>query len=153
MLILKSFYDRVYLCKPLQSHASNSEKYLVCMGFKDSKQIPAQINQLDSLLDRMTRSTDEPLDIFTEYQFDPAFLNIWIKSNTTIANRQFIEINDIISFVQRQNFRGEEYEERHAMQIEATKYWAATFMPTPTDFPTARQKVTQLTTQLVAKHK
>ncbi len=49
--------------------------------------------------------------------------------NIEIANRQFVGINEMVDFVLKQNYRGEEYDKRRKNQIEATKYWLNTFFP------------------------
>ena len=60
--------------------------------------------------------------MFPEYNIPHNFSTSITKLNTTIANNQFIRINEMVDFVNKQNYRGEVYQERREMQIDASKY-------------------------------
>lgn len=146
ILILKSFYEQVFVCKPLMSRASNSEKYIVCLRFKDDKGNAKKISSIETILEKMTTSNSaQALDMFTDYQFEPEFYSTLIGLNTKLSNRQFEEINNIISFVKRQNFRGEEYTQKRGEQIKATEYWASLYLPSTSDFSKRKEMIEKMT--------
>ena len=120
-------FDSVNICKPLTSHKSSSEKYLVCIGFKD--EVKTKMNKiLEEIIIGFETQTKKFLnDIFPEFKLSNNFRSSLINSNIDIANRQFQAMNEIITFIEEQNYRGDEYTKRRAMQISATKYWSSVF--------------------------
>ncbi len=146
ILLLKSFYEKVFVCKPLMSRASNSEKYIICLGFKDDKGNAKRISAVETILEKMIASNKvHALDVFTDYQFEPEFHSTLIGLNTKLSNRQFEEINNIISFVKKQNFRGEEYTQKRGEQIKATEYWSSLFLPSTSEFNKRKEEIEKLT--------
>jgi len=152
--ILCSFYDDLYIVKPLMSRASNSEKYIVCMGFKDNKDNNKKIETLEDIIEDMN---DKPkknlLDLFPEYEIDNAFKTMLISINTSIANKQFININLMKSFVDKQNYRGDEYQQRRQEQINATKYWLDLYFPESNEYKNRTSKIKKLCEEIEDEHK
>ncbi|AYV78767.1 MAG: FtsJ-like methyltransferase [Edafosvirus sp.] len=137
MYILNSFYDKVYMVKPLMSRASNSEKYAICLNYKfgeKDKTKNQMIEKLEEILNKAHENKDLKLiDIFPDFNIPPDYLTHLIYLNTTIANKQLIAINEIVSFIQAQNYYGDTYQQRRNMQIDASKYWVSSFYPEKTD--------------------
>merc|ERR1711871_1235792 len=57
--ILSSFYQETYIWKPLFSRESNSEKYIVCKGFKydqkkDKASLEEKISKLENILEKLS---------------------------------------------------------------------------------------------------
>lgn len=134
--ILQQLYDKVYFIKPLMSRASNSEKYAVCIGFKydvDSGSGKQIAKKLDDLLNGMHKSVankdNKIVDIFTEYQLSTELIESMTHLNRTISNHQLKSINEIVSFVKKEIYSGDEYVERREQQIEGSKYWINLFFP------------------------
>lgn len=125
--LFSTIFNSVNICKPLTSHKSSSEKYLVCIGFKD--EIKNKMNKvLEEIIIGLETQTKKFLNnLFPEFTFPNNFRSSLINSNIDIANRQFQGINEIITFIEEQNYRGDEYTKRRAMQIAATKYWSSVF--------------------------
>lgn len=139
LCILKSFYDDLLIVKPLTSRKSNSEKYVVCMKYKGYNK--DKIRMLEDLLDELN-TVDENKhinDIFPSYKIPRELQMTMIACNTHISNRQFQSINEIISFVNKQNYRGDEYIKRRKMQIDATAFWTTNFYPELKDFSQAKK--------------
>jgi len=137
--VLKSFYKEVYVVKPLTSRKSNSEKYLVCINYNNSSS--NKISVLEELLIQINKSSQNINNIFPKYILEEEFKHSMISLNTHISNRQFQSINEIISFINKQNYRGDEYQNRRKMQIEATKYWVNNFYPDVKDFDKAKKNL------------
>ncbi len=130
--ILSEFYDEVELCKPYTSRPSNSEKYIICMGFKYNDSDKFYKNAIEKLEDILkeshSRQKDKLVDIFPDYKPSKEFLENVITTNILIENMNFKAINDMISFEAAQNFYGDVYQLRRQIQIEAAKYWNNKFI-------------------------
>lgn len=125
--ILKSFYKEMMAVKPLTSRGSNSEKYIVCMNFIDSKDNKKNIEKLELILNEMNKNSENLVDIFPKYNLTDKFKAIMISLNIDIANKQFIDINEMVDFIKKQNYRGDEYQKRRSMQIDASIFWLSKF--------------------------
>ena len=90
------------------------------------------------------------IDFFPQFTLPNDFTEVLVKMNLTIANRQMISINEILAFINGQNYYGEIYKERHEQQIEANKYWINRFYPN--DFKN-KKEVEEQTLQTVEYNK
>ncbi|ARF09636.1 FtsJ-like methyltransferase [Indivirus ILV1] len=152
--MLKNFYKDVYLVKPLMSRASNSEKYAVCMNFTDPKDKKTKIEKINNLIETMNKHKNLNLvNVFPEFEFDDSFKSALIKINIEIANKQFKTINEMITFIEKQNYRGEEYTQRREKQINASKYWIDNFFPEVKEFKSKRNSIKKSTVEIVDNNK
>ena len=115
LCLLSDVFDHVYLVKPLTVTHASSEKYVICINLKTNTNI---LNNIKSNL----------LDIFPTFEIEPDIMSFFIKLNTTFSNKQFQKINQMIGFIHRQNFRGEEYQERKKIQISSSEIWIGSFL-------------------------
>jgi len=131
LYIVTSFYEESYISKPYTSRPSNSEKYLVCKGFKydqSSKDLQNKIAKLEEVLEEF--NTEQHVnDIFTSFDLPEEFLNLFKTISTSIANGQQIEINKMIDYINGNNYYGTKYHKYREDQINATQYWKDTFYP------------------------
>jgi len=142
--ILKSFYKNVYIVKPLTSRQSNSEKYLICMNF--SGENSSKIKMLNTILIQTFKNNKLNLvDIFPDFNTSEQFDQIITKSNTIIANRQFMSINQIVKFIKSKNYRGETYQNKRNEQIDATKFWIDRFYIDSKSFTKHKKSVEEQT--------
>mgnify|MGYP003387065854 CR=1 FL=1 len=148
--ILNSFYKNVYIIKPLMSRASNSEKYIVCLKFINHKDHNKRISKLDNILAAMNNNKSNLVNIFPDFKITNEFKSHLIRANVDIENKQFVDINRMITFINKQNFRGEEYVQRRQMQIDATKYWLDTFFPDGKDFDNKKNNIVNQTNDLIS---
>jgi len=147
--ILMSFYSEVYLVKPLMSRTSNSEKYAVCLKFKDMKDKNKRIDKLDNILEQMNNTDLHIVNLFPKYTIDKNIKSILININLEISNKQFVAINSIVDFIAKQNYRGDEYTKRRQLQIDASKFWLSLFFPDTKDLNDTRNKVINMINQIV----
>lgn len=130
--ILSHMYETVYFVKPLTSRQSNSEKYAVCMNFKyddKTKNFKDIIKKMDDMLKTIHKNKHEKIvDIFPEYVLPKDLTDTMINTNILVANSQYQNINEIIDFINKNVFYGDEYHSRRELQIEGTKYWIKTFL-------------------------
>jgi len=125
---LTCFYEKVYITKPLTSKNISSEKYIVCLNFK--KVSNSDIDKIGSVIDELNKVSKHKnlVDIFPKYNIDTIFKNTMISLNVKISNKQFINDNEIITFINSQNYRGYEYDNKRQLQINATEYWVKQFL-------------------------
>jgi hypothetical protein len=148
--ILTHFYDNVYICKPLTSRLSVAERYIVCISYKDQKDAGKKIAVLEEVLDAAIKSRDKHMRfIFKNYTENGAFRSTLTYANLQISNRQFMRVNEIVDFVEKQNFRGDVYQLRREQQIAATKYWVDKFYPTPSEFDKKKKDIYNQTLALI----
>jgi 23S rRNA U2552 (ribose-2'-O)-methylase RlmE/FtsJ len=128
--LLSSFYEETYIHKPFFSRASNSEKYIICKGFKydQNKELDQKIKPLEDILERMN-SKNFVFDIFPDMNLPLEYLDKFKFINIKIANPQQIMINEIIKYIKENNYFGDKYHMFREKQIEATKWWTASFYP------------------------
>lgn len=146
--MLSDLYERVFFIKPYTSRASNSEKYIVCTNFKYSETDKAYkeiIKTLDKLMGESHKKKEMKIvDLFTNYKLSKEFTDRLIQINIEIANRQLKSINEIVKFINDQNFYGDTYQERRLAQIEASKFWINTFLPEKKDLEKNRDKFKEI---------
>jgi len=131
--LLGSFYEKVYIYKPFMSRKSNSEKYLVCIGYKyktDTKEKMERIKILENILTLIRKNKGDYLyDFFTDFKLPRNFTSTLTKINTDVSNKQLISINSISDFINKQNYYGDVYQESRKQQIEAARFWTGKFLP------------------------
>ena len=138
--ILKSFYESVYIVKPLMSRLSDDDKYIVCLGFKDSD---AKMKKLENIVDSIKKNMNL-IDFFPKYDFDDNFKVKTITFNREVSIKQFVTNNKIIDFINKQNFRGDDYNSYRNQQIEASKYWLNLFYPDIKEFASKKKEIENL---------
>ena len=131
--LLSSFYEESYLYKPFFSRSSNSEKYIICKGFKydqkkDEALLDKKIKPLESILESMN-SMKFVFDIFPDMELPLSYLDKFKFYNIKIANPQQIMINEIVIYIKENNYFGDKYHMFREKQIEATKWWTSSFYP------------------------
>lgn len=131
--ILKSLYNEVYICKPLTSRPSNSEKYIVCKDFKlnDKEKTPIITKLIDVLeqMNKINQSNNFVSDIFSDYIISDELKKQITEMNTNLSNTQYMAINKIIIYKNGNNYFGKEYHNFKDEQINANKWWIDTFYP------------------------
>ena len=129
LLLLNTYYDEVIIYKPFTSRSSNSEKYAICKKFKgiDNK----ELNKLETLLENINKNEMKDnyiTDIFLDYNLSDDIINLNRKLSIDISNKQYLSINNTISFLINGIFFGDEYSKFHDKQIVASEFWINTFL-------------------------
>ena len=139
IIILKHFYNDVHIVKPLTSRDSNSERYLVCQGFKfEEKQITDILTKLMEVLGKAHDLSENKqifiCDIFPDISIPKdLFVNL-LSTNIDISNTQFKVINKIIEYLEGTNFHGEMYSRYRERQITLSQLWNQSFMYKDKDY-------------------
>lgn len=129
LYILASFFKEMYIYKPFFSRNSNSERYIICKGFKynfKSKDVSSKVDILEKILSKM-ESNLFVNDIFPNMTLPKDFINKIKFININIANNQQIMINKIITYIKGNNYFGEAYHDYKDKSIEASKWWVSMF--------------------------
>lgn len=132
--ILKELYMDLYFIKPFMSRQSNSEKYAVCIGFKydekdkEYKPLSKKLTDLLKTLHTNTNEKEKINEIFPGYDIPKSLITSMIQLNTSISNPQLKSIGEIIAFVDKEIYSGDEYHTKRNEQIEGTEYWNSLFL-------------------------
>lgn len=146
--ILHSFYDNIFIMKPLTSRISNSEKYIICNKFKyndNDKEYKNKIYKIDKLIDIIHNNQNiNIIDIFSNF-YIPSVLHNDIKfSNLNLSKLQYKNINEIITYIDENNFYGDKYQMKRHEQILANTYWINHYFPNKNKFIDAKKFLSNL---------
>ena len=126
--LLKSLYKEVYITKPFTSRISNSEKYVVCRNLIN-KVSSTDIKKLEEMINLINKNDNyNMIKIFTDYDIDDKSLQLYRKINIELYNKQYVGMNNILTFVNLDNYNGVEYHNYLDKQIAASIYWNNTFL-------------------------
>jgi hypothetical protein len=126
--ILSRYYDKVFLMKPRTSRYSNSEKYIVCTGFRGISQ--EELSELDKILNSFKNGNfcrdlfyEDPeitLERTTKGPSDEFYKNIY-NYNYKIIKNQIKYINESIKLSNSNNNNSikiiEAYQNKRAMEF------------------------------------
>jgi hypothetical protein len=144
--LLRSLYEKVYAIKPLTSRPSNSEKYLVCKNFiGDEKSVKIIRKKIAVLLDKIHDTGLNIVDLYPEINISDDFIMSLKYLNLEIENKQIVEINKIVSFIEKSVYYGDEYNEYRRKQIEANDFWNNKFLKNKKDKVTLSDEIEHLT--------
>jgi len=126
--LLASCYNKVYIVKPLTSRESNSERYIICIGFHLSEKETKKIfSDLLSVIEESDKKNSQIIDIYPDYQIPIKLKGTLCAINTEISNRQIVVINKIIAYIKTNNQYGNLYSLYKENQIKANNYWVNLF--------------------------
>lgn len=153
LYILSSFYEENYIYKPYYSRESNSEKYIICKGFKydqvkDSKILEDKLLSMETILENMN-TKGYIYDILPNLKLPEDFRSVFRYLNISIANKQQIMINKLVTYIKENNYYGEKYHNYRNDQIESTKNWISEYYPK--DKKILTKKIKELESQLKTK--
>lgn len=134
---VRDSFNDMYLYKPLTSPQEDSERFIVCLNKTNDK--AAKL-----LEDVYKHASDKYVIGFcNDYEIDKQFASIIRKFNTDFANRQLMNVNKIVEFIDGENYYGETYQVYRNEQISSTDLWVNRFLP-PADKKTVENDVAQL---------
>jgi 23S rRNA U2552 (ribose-2'-O)-methylase RlmE/FtsJ len=128
--VLSSVYQEVYITKPLTSRPSNSERYIVCKGFKGID--PIVIKSMEELLERINSNELQGMflsSILPEYTIDIKTKYVTNISSILLSNTQHESINKMITYINSGNYYGDQYHQFLEEQQKANDFWCSTFYP------------------------
>jgi 23S rRNA U2552 (ribose-2'-O)-methylase RlmE/FtsJ len=126
--LLKGLYKEVYITKPFSSRISNSEKYIVCKNLIN-KVSAADIKKLEEMITLINKNDNyNMIEVFSDYNIDDKSIQLYRKINIELFNKQYVGMNNILTFVNLDNYNGVEYHNFLDKQIAASIYWNNTFL-------------------------
>ena len=126
--LLKGLYKEVYITKPFTSRISNSEKYIVCKNLIN-KVSAAHIKKLEEMITLINKNDNyNMIEVFSDYNIDDKSIQLYRKINIELFNKQYVGMNNILTFVNLDNYNGVEYHNFLDKQIAASIYWNNTFL-------------------------
>lgn len=100
--IVSSCYKDVKIMKPLTSRPANSEKYLICTGYKGCSDY--KLNILKSILTKdwsQNSSITDYISLISSIEIDPIYFKNIVLFNTFYISRQIQYIQKTIEFIQQ----------------------------------------------------
>ncbi len=124
IFLLSSLYSEVYITKPDTSRTANSERYIVCKGFKlnDSSYL---FNKLHHILIMLNNSQIDVLtiqsiiDIPLPYKFKISIAEI----NSILGNQQIDNILTTLRFIENKERKGEKINTLRSANIQKCVTW------------------------------
>lgn len=118
MYLLSSLYKQVYIVKPNTSRLANSEKYIVCKGFKQypEKLINNIIRKYDTL------KTSEFISGILQDNLDYFYLNKIEEYNAIFGQQQIENITHTLNLISCKN-KSEKIEALKKNNIQKCTYW------------------------------
>ncbi len=99
LYLLSSAYDKVYICKPCTSRCANSERYIVCTGYKT----PVPIANLECALIQICNINNAKLSvkrIFEDVHIPMHYYNKIEECNCIIGQLQLENIGETLSLIE-----------------------------------------------------
>ena len=113
LYILSSCFDEVYIYKPETSRPANSEKYLVCMYYKDNLSDTSKNNLLKIIElwnDKTSDLTEEDSIIFKDIKVSNSFIQNLNNYNEQYMETQIYYLNNTIKLAEHKIEKDKYYE-------------------------------------------
>lgn len=147
--LLSELYDETYVIKPLTSKPSNSEKFIVFKGYTNKGDKVLKI--IKSILSDMKSNKNLFLVNFCkDFDLPNDFIAAIRKMNSEISNKQLINVNNIVDFINKENYFGDQYQTYRLQQIESANHWIARFYPNKKDFQNHIKEIESETKKLAS---
>lgn len=120
--IIESHFKSVYIYKPFIDKKYENNKYIICKSFIGSSN--NIINSLSKIINDINNNKNlNVVDIFSNFQPDEKFINILTNHNIKFSNEKFKYINKSQTYIDNENYRGEDYINYKNIQIKNSKFW------------------------------
>jgi 23S rRNA U2552 (ribose-2'-O)-methylase RlmE/FtsJ len=129
--LLKTFYNEVYICKPLSSRASSPEKFIVCTKFNKKKLTTKISKDLMEMVKTVNNNKDfNIINILENNDLSDNILDFYKKNNVSMFEKQYVGMNNVSGFIMLDNHNGIEYNKYLDQQIVASHLWINSFLNT-----------------------
>jgi hypothetical protein len=125
----------------MTSLPSQSERYIICNGFKlsDTSGILKKLEKINETIEKNLKL--KLCDLFIDYEIDFKLKTRLIKLNQIISNMVFKSLGEIVNFINSQDYYGDTYDKYRNEQIEANNFWVETFLPEPKNFKEIKKNI------------
>lgn len=127
LYLLNTFYDDVYICKPYTSRVANSEKYIVCQGFKRElkEDIFMRFKNILGIIEKNEQTTNNKLVFYLNTSIKLSFKTQITLINSIFGQRQLENIHKTISLIHNKNARDKTQGEK-MKNVEKCIKWCKT---------------------------
>ena len=123
--ILSSLFEKVTLHKPATSKDYISEFYVVCIKYKENKDL---IKTLTTLLEKAVKESDYIVDIFPELEIPSSVKDTIVEANNNFVEIEYQCINKIYEFILEKNFYGVKYHNYLETQLGNSREWIKSYI-------------------------
>ena len=124
LYILSCFYSKVFIIKPNTSRIANSERYIVCTGFKfvDTSYIYEKLHSIFIILNCM-QINDLCIAALLDLPIPYRFKNALEEINAIIGRQQIDNILVTLRFIQNKERKGEKIQQIKNANIQKSITW------------------------------
>ena len=101
LYLLSCCYEQVYIIKPYTSRAANSEKYIICKGFKLECSLELS-NKFISVL-KVLRTIENKIVSILDIPIQYYYLNHLVEINAIFGQQQMENIMTTILYIENEN--------------------------------------------------
>lgn len=131
--LLRCLFDSVFIHKPYYIRPTSSEKYLVCIGLNEKSftSISKKLNKFIEVLDQSNESTkmNHINDMMSDINIPNNISLTMTFINTKLGVEQHKYENNIITYINSNDYFGDDYGNYSDSQEICTEYFLSTFLP------------------------
>jgi 23S rRNA U2552 (ribose-2'-O)-methylase RlmE/FtsJ len=122
IMLLNLLFKEVHITKPTSSYDYTSEKFIICVDYKENKEI---IKLLQSILEKIDKIKSDLYlnDILSDLEINQDIKNEIININKKLINHEYITINKMYEFILSKNYFGVQYHEYLDIQTKNVNLW------------------------------
>lgn len=120
LYLLNLFYENVSICKPKTSRFANSEKYLVCQGFRYSD-TSQYYSPFYNILEQLHSNPEYCISSIFAFQIPLAFIREVEELNCIFGKKQLNTIHNTLMMIQEQ--RNDKIERLRKVNVEKCVQW------------------------------
>lgn len=132
LFLLRSLFGNAYIYKPYYSRPTDSQKYLVCTNF-DKKMYDSISKKLQKSVALVTKESKFVVDFMSDIDIPANFKSVINFINIKIAGEQHKYKNKIMSYINSEDYFGQEYQDASNRQLDCTEYFLSHFCPLDTN--------------------
>jgi len=124
LYILSTFWKTVHIIKPQTSRYANSEKYVVCMGFKyhNTTIISQKFQSIISVLNNMNLK-DVSISTILDIPINQRFISSLEDTNAILGQQQMENILTTLRFIENKERKGERLNQLTTKNIQKCITW------------------------------
>ena len=124
LYVLAAFYKNVHIIKPQTSRYANSEKYIVCMGFKyhNTSTIAQKLHSIISVLNNMNLKTVS-ISTILDIPINQRFISNLVDINAILGQQQMENILTTLRFIENKERKGEKLNQLTTKNIQKCITW------------------------------
>jgi len=135
-----SLFDSMIIHKPLTVDPILDNRYVVFRNYKGKQsKVVDLLNSISQALN--TNPGKFIVSILPDMELPKEYITIMRKANTDISNRQMINLNQAVDFINKENYYGDTYQNYRGNQIKYTNLWLEKFFPDKKTVPQSKDKL------------